>query len=32
LLIQNPPSNWQSIHTYSVVSGSTITGNALITQ
>jgi poly(3-hydroxybutyrate) depolymerase len=32
LLIVNPPSNWQSIHTYSIVSGSTITGNTLITQ
>ncbi len=32
LLIVNPPSNWQKIHCYSVVAGSIITGNTLITQ
>ena len=30
LLIPNTPSNWQSIHTFSVIPGSTITGNTLI--
>lgn len=32
LLIPAAPANWQSIHTYSVVPGSTITGNTLITK
>jgi len=30
ILLPNPPSNWAKLHFYSVVPGSTITGNTLI--